>query len=171
VRELLARADRDRLSRRALVQRLSAEETSALFELEERQAAEAADFARPVDELARRPRQDLEAELVDLEIRRQAERALCPDQGCRERADASAARARLDRLERHRAGADARWALLRERLGAALERRERLAERIATATGDPYLLQGARGLLAGSWRAIEEIADELRREQALIAQP
>ena len=84
-------------------------------------------------------------------------------------AERRAGQERASLLARQLAHSSARFELLKSRLASAVRERQQLAERVATATSDPYLLLQAKGLVAGSWRAVAELADEVERGTALAA--
>lgn len=165
------RADRDPAVRRAAAQRLSPPELTALLRLEELRAAEPVTIARNVEQLARRERADAEEEARALAREREAGLQACgPSSGCRRQVEDAARAARVALLERLLSSSLPRWQLLRERLARHLAERQRLAERAATASGDPYVLARAQELVAHSWLAVAEVADELERQTALAAQ-
>jgi hypothetical protein len=161
--------DKDAGSLRAAAHRLTAPEANALLEMERLRTAEPVDLARPIEDLARLPRLEAEQACSLIEERLRQALSSCRADGCTRRAQQQAREARAELLAAHLSRASARWEALKARVGDVVTLRQRLAERVATATSDPYLLLQAKGLLAGSWRAVAELADEVERETALVA--
>ena len=159
--------ERDQSSRRAVVHRREGDEAAALLAMEESRSREQLDLARPIQELVRDPRLDLEREEALLDASWRETRAACRSRACLSEADRRTQKARAELFARERREAPARLLLLRERLRLALSRRLSLAERVATATSDPYLQLQAKELIAESWRAVAELCVELEGEARL----
>jgi hypothetical protein len=162
--------DHDIDARRAAAHRLSGDEAAALLAMFEARSSDPVDLARPIAELVRSPRTELERELAQLADGVAAGRSSCGDRGCVRAVEERARQARAVLLARHLESAAARWDLLHEKLRVALLSRQRLADRVATGTSDPYVLVQAKGLLESSWRTVAELAEEMEREAALRAQ-
>ncbi len=162
--------DWDEGSRRAAANRLAPAETSAALALAQERDTDSVQLARSVEDLARGPRRAAEDELARVEVVRVASRQACQQaQGCLEAAEVTAAEGRARVLEQLLATSGARFELLRQRVAHVLAERQRLAERVATATSDPFLLVQAKGLVANSWKAVAELAAEVEQETALAA--
>lgn len=162
--------DWDEGSRRAAANRLAPAETSAALALAQERDTDSVKLARSLEDLARGPRRAAEDELARVEADRVAAREAClgaPE--CLSAVEESAAEGRARVLSQLLATSGARFELLRQRVAHVLAERQRLAERVATATSDPFLLVQAKGLVANSWKAVAELAAEVEQETALAA--
>ncbi|MGC4118220.1 MAG: hypothetical protein QM765_27450 [Myxococcales bacterium] len=162
--------DRDPQRRRAAAARLEPGEVRALLAIEEAHAAQPVQLGGNIERLARSTRQEIEekAKAVD-EARRAAVAACRGEKSCERAAEREAAKTRAELLASLLEKTGKRWELLKLRLDYFLAERQRLAERVATATSDPYVKQQAQGLLAEAWKTVAELADEVERETELAA--
>ncbi len=162
---------RDPMQRRAAAARLEPEEVRALLAVEEARAAEPVQLSRQIDTLVRSAREEIERERLAVEEARRAALAACPggDRECERAAEREARKARARLLSALLEQTTRRWELLRLRLDAFVAERQRLAERVATATSDPYVKLQAQGLLADAWKTVAELADEVEKETELAA--
>ncbi|HEY3451063.1 MAG TPA: hypothetical protein VGK67_32195 [Myxococcales bacterium] len=161
--------DRDPEQRRAAAARLDPGEVTALLALEQAHTAQPVELSRNIEKLARSERQEIEEKVRAVDEARKAALAACQDKACERAAEREAKKARAELLSRLLEQTTARWELLKMRLDYFLAERLRLAERVATATSDPYVMLQAQGLLADAWRTVAELADEVEKETALAA--
>ena len=161
--------DRNPEDRRAAAGRLAPGEVSALLALEQAHAAEPVELSRNIETLARSRRQAIEDRAEAIEEARQAALAACRDRPCEKAAALEAKKARAELLAKLLEETTKRWEVLRLRLDHFLNERQKLAERVATATSDPYVRLQAQGLLTDTWKAVAALADEVEQETQLAA--
>lgn len=159
--------ERDPATRRAAAARLEPSEITALLQVE--QAHAAVDPGRNIERLARSTRQEIEAQAKAVEEARLAAVAACSDEACRKAAELAAQKARAELLSRLLDQTAKRWELLKLRLDHFVSERQRLAERVATASSDPYVQRRAQRLLEDAWMTVAELADEVEKETQLAA--